>query len=327
MIATPLILLGQLLGLAVASGLNLYATVALLGLASRLSWIPPLPAGLRGLESEIVIASAAVLFLIEFVVDKVSPLQWLWDTLHTLIRPLASALLTYGALGALDGPAQVGGALAAGAVTLAVHGSKAGLRVTLHAVYAGRGCWAASLVEDLGALLLAFAALLNPAGALMAAGALLVMVGLVGRRLWRASLLGLRALGARVRGFFSPGRWRGPEAMAARLRSLVPERSLGSPAPRATRAAVDGLPGVAPWRNGWLVLVEGGGFFVYRAGLRVRRVPLPKAESGQVARGVWADALTFRAPERPYTLYLLKDGPAPETVLAELVRTPSLSAA
>lgn len=327
MIAAPAIVAGQLLGLAFAMGLNLYATVALLGLASRLAWIPQLPPGLRGLESEIVIASAALLFVVEFFLDKLEPVEWLWDTLHTLIRPLASALLTYGALGTFGTGVQVGGALAAGAVTLAVHGSKAGFRVTLRALYAGRGCWVASLVEDVAALLLAFAALRHPSTALIAAGTLLLLGVVFGRRLWRASLLGLKALAARVRGFFGDGRWRGLGVLSPGLRALVPDPPLGSAAPRAARVAADGLPGVAPWRNGWLVLADGRALFLYRAGLRARSVALPAAVSGTVARGVWADALVISGPEASYTLYLLKDGPAARVVLSELVPAPSLTAA
>jgi hypothetical protein len=65
------VLLGQLLAIAFACGLNLYATVALLGLASRLGWMSGLPPGLRGLENGFVIGSAALLYLFEFVIDKV----------------------------------------------------------------------------------------------------------------------------------------------------------------------------------------------------------------------------------------------------------------
>src|SRR4051812_10683937 len=87
------ILAGQLLGTAFASGLNLYATVALLGMASRFHWIHQLPTGLRGLENGLVIGSALLLFVIEFVVEKVQYAGAVWDAIHTIVRPFAAALL------------------------------------------------------------------------------------------------------------------------------------------------------------------------------------------------------------------------------------------
>lgn len=327
MSASSLVVLGQVLGLGFASGLNLYATVALLGLASRLALIPPLPVGLRGLESGIVILSACALYLIEFVLDKLEPVEWLWDTLHTLIRPVAAALLVYGALATQGAPVQLPGALAAGMVALAVHGSKAGLRVTLRARSAGRGCWVASGVEDLLALLVAFAAMSRPSTALLVVGSLLLLVALGGRRLWRASLLGLRALQARVVGFFGRSGWRALDRLPPGLRRQVPEPALGSASPRAARAAAAGLTGVAAWRNGWLVLSGSAPLFVYRAGLRSRAVRLPRPSAGTVRRGAWADALWLEGEGGAYTLFLLKDGPAPEVVLDGLLQPAALSAA
>ncbi|HUH11915.1 MAG TPA: DUF4126 domain-containing protein [Longimicrobiales bacterium] len=327
MSASSLVVLGQILGLGFASGLNLYATVALLGIASRLALIPPLPVGLRGLESGIVILSAAALFLIELVVDKLEPVEWLWDVLHTLIRPVAAALLVYGALATHGLPVQLSGALAGGLVALAVHGSKAGLRVMLRASGASRSCWVASGVEDLLALLVAFAAVSHPSTALLVVGSALLLVALVGRRLWRASLLGLRALQARVAGFFGRTGWRGPGRLPAGLRRQIPDPPMGSAAPRAARATAAGLPGVAPWRNGWLVVSGTAPLFVYRTGLRARRVELPRAQGGSVRRAAWADALTVESEQGAYTLFLLKDGPSAEVVLEGLLRPATLSAA
>ena len=71
MINGSLILAGQLLGTAFACGLNLYATIALLGIASRAGWITNLPPGMTGLEHGLVIGSAAALYIVEFAVDRV----------------------------------------------------------------------------------------------------------------------------------------------------------------------------------------------------------------------------------------------------------------
>lgn len=319
--------LGQALGIAFATGLNLYLTVAALGLASRLSWIDPLPPSLRGLESAVVIASACILYGVEFVVDKLESLDWVWDALHTIIRPVAAALLVYGFLAPSGSDAQVAGALLGGVVGLAVHGGKAGLRVTLRAGGSSDGCRIVSAAEDVVALTILSAALLAPTGALILVVAILVGVASVGRGLWRASLLGVRALASRLRRFFGGGRWRNPGEIPAGLRSLLPPSPPAAAPPRGARVAAAGLQGVGRFRNGWLVLLPGGPLFLHRSRLRPRCHSIPPILAGAVRAGRWADALELSTGAGALTLHLLKDGPAPELVLRELLEPSLVSSA
>src|SRR5687768_9074212 len=99
-LTAPLVVLGQLTAASFAGGLNLYLTVALIGISARLNLIPVLPPGLHGLENVLLIASALLLYLIEFIVDKVPHADSVWDALHTVIRPLGTALLAALALDA-----------------------------------------------------------------------------------------------------------------------------------------------------------------------------------------------------------------------------------
>ncbi len=94
-------LVSAVLGLSFAAGLNTYATVLALGLLGRFH-VLELPVGLRVLSSTYVIAAAAVLYVIEFVADKVPYFDTLWDSLHTIIRPAAGALLAYGVVSSVD---------------------------------------------------------------------------------------------------------------------------------------------------------------------------------------------------------------------------------
>src|SRR5687768_2455810 len=110
-ITAPLVVLGQLTAAAFAGGLNLYLTVALVGISSRLNLLPALPPGLKGLENILVISSAIVLYLIEFVIDKVPHADSIWDALHTVVRPLGTALLAALALDAAPFHVQIGAAL------------------------------------------------------------------------------------------------------------------------------------------------------------------------------------------------------------------------
>ncbi|MGH7445065.1 MAG: DUF4126 domain-containing protein, partial [Longimicrobiales bacterium] len=177
-VAVPI---GQLLAAALACGLNLYATVATLALASRFSlfgW--SLPIELRGLENGVVIASAAVLYVLEFLVDKVPYLDSAWDAVHTVVRPLAAAALVGLALDPLPWEIQLAGAALAGAVAFLAHATKAGLRVIVNRQ---RRAWVnigVSILEDLLAVGIALAALMLPAAAILVAGATLAVLLFVG---------------------------------------------------------------------------------------------------------------------------------------------------
>jgi hypothetical protein len=93
-----LIFLGRTLGFSFAAGINLYATVALLGLASRYGWVA-LPPEYQVFDNSWIIGTALFLYAIEFFADKVPWIDSAWDTLHTFIRPLGGALIALTALG------------------------------------------------------------------------------------------------------------------------------------------------------------------------------------------------------------------------------------
>ena len=109
-----------------ASGMRLYAVVFLTGAAGYLGWIP-LPAGLQLLQHPVVLGASFLLFVIEFVADKVPGVDSLWDAVHTFIRVPAGAALAAGVFsgfGGADAPgawslvaALIGGTLAATAHT------------------------------------------------------------------------------------------------------------------------------------------------------------------------------------------------------------------
>src|SRR5918997_4968364 len=90
--------LGRTLGFSFAAGVNLYATVALLGLASRYGWVS-LPEQYRAFDSDWVIGAALVMYAIEFFADKIPYVDSLWDVIHTAIRPVGGALIAVTTLG------------------------------------------------------------------------------------------------------------------------------------------------------------------------------------------------------------------------------------
>src|SRR5260370_829972 len=111
--------LGLALGAGFSSGLNLYATVATLGLLQRLGMLH-LPAGLQILSHPWVLGISIALYLLEFLADKIPYFDTFWDAIHTFIRPPAAPLLTFAAAGAAPPEWRWGAALLAGGVAESV---------------------------------------------------------------------------------------------------------------------------------------------------------------------------------------------------------------
>lgn len=318
MITAPFIILGQILGFALAAGLNLYATVALVGIAVRFGWIAGLPPSVQGVANPIVLGTAAVLYFVEFFIDKIPYADTVWDVVHTIIRPVAAAFLVGTALAEASLPVQVGGALLAGATSLGAHGLKAGLRLILNVRPKKALNALVSIMEDICAVAVAVAVLMYPVVALGLAAAVLPLSLVCGPRLWRAGVLAARALAARLRGFFGHRDWRDTDDLPARLRAVLAVPALGKGKPRVARAALRGMKGVGAYKNGWVVLADDQPVFVYLSFLRARSLPLPAFKDAKVRRGIWTDAVDFSDSKSSCTLFLLKDGPSPELALAEL---------
>jgi Domain of unknown function (DUF4126) len=139
------------MGTAWTSGINLYATVAVLGIAGRAEMIQ-LPPGLEVLMDPVVIAVACVMYVIEFFADKVPYVDSAWDTLHTFIRIPAGAILAARALGPTNPALELAAILAGGTIALAAHGTKATMRLAINVSPEPFSNWAASIGEDLSVL-------------------------------------------------------------------------------------------------------------------------------------------------------------------------------
>jgi len=139
------------LGTAWTAGINLYATVAAVGLAGRLGMVR-LPPDLQILADPLVIGVALVMYVIEFFADKVPYVDNGWDALHTFIRVPAGAVLAAKALGDLDPALELAAILAGGTVALAAHGTKASARLAINVSPEPFSNWAASIGEDLAVL-------------------------------------------------------------------------------------------------------------------------------------------------------------------------------
>jgi hypothetical protein len=157
----PLQQLGLAMGTAWTAGINLYATVAALGIAQA-SGLVQLPPGLEVLGNPAVITVAVVMYLVEFFADKVPYADSGWDAVHTFIRVPAGAVLAARALGPTNPALEVVAALAGGSAALAAHGTKATARLAINASPEPFTNWAASVAEDVVAFLGVWAAFQHP---------------------------------------------------------------------------------------------------------------------------------------------------------------------
>lgn len=158
---SPLQTLSLALGAGFSSGLNLYATVATLGLLQRFG-VLHLPAPLQVLSHPWVLGIALALYLIEFFADKIPYLDTIWDAIHTFIRPPAAALLAYAAAGGAAAEWRWGAALLAGGVALTSHGTKASARAAVNTSPEPFSNWTLSFGEDLLAVWLTWMAAAHP---------------------------------------------------------------------------------------------------------------------------------------------------------------------
>lgn len=176
-----LVSLGRSLGFSLTSGVNLYATVAVLGLAARFQWIA-LPPQYQAFNSDWVIGAALALYAIEFVADKIPWIDTLWDGVHTFIRPIGGAAVAIATLGEASGAYQTIIGLSGGAIAAASHFTKSSTRVAANTSPEPFSNWFLSFFEDAFVLALGLIALKYPIAALVIT--LLILIAIVVALRW-----------------------------------------------------------------------------------------------------------------------------------------------
>jgi hypothetical protein len=168
--------LGRTLGFSFAAGVNLYATVAMLGLASRFGWVH-LPEQYNAFNNDYVIAAAVIMYLIEFFADKIPYVDTAWDMIHTAIRPLGGAWIAVTALGEASPATQGLTALLGGVVAASSHLTKTSTRAVANTSPEPVSNWFLSLGEDVFVVGLGYLAMQYPLIALIVAVVLLATIG------------------------------------------------------------------------------------------------------------------------------------------------------
>ncbi len=154
-------LFGLIVGTSFAAGLNVYATVATLGLLARFN-VFALPSSLHVVENWWIIGICVVLFVIEFFADKIPAFDLVWNALHTFVRVPVAALLAYHASASLPPHLQIIAAVLGGTIAFAAHGGKTAARAAVTPSPEPFSNAALSMGEDVAAIGLTWFATTHP---------------------------------------------------------------------------------------------------------------------------------------------------------------------
>lgn len=186
------------LGAGWASGINLYASILVLGFLGATGRMD-LPEGMEVLADPLVMFAAGLMYLIEFFTDKIPGVDTAWDTLHTFIRIPAGAILAASAVGDVGAGAEIAAAILGGGMAAASHATKAGARVLINTSPEPFTNWTASIVEDFSVVAGLLVALNHPALFLVLLAVFLLFLVWLLPKLWR----GIKRI------FGAVGRWLG----------------------------------------------------------------------------------------------------------------------
>jgi len=186
------------MGVAWASGINLYAAILTLGIAGATGNIE-LPPGLQVLSDPMVIGAAGLMYGVEFFADKIPGVDTGWDMIHTFVRVPAGVLLAAGSVGDLSSAAGITAGILGGGMALTTHSAKAGTRALINTSPEPFSNWTASILEDIAVFSGLWMALNQPLlFIILLIVFILLMIWLL-PKLWR----GIKTVFAALKSFFS----------------------------------------------------------------------------------------------------------------------------
>ncbi|MBL4775293.1 MAG: DUF4126 domain-containing protein [Mariprofundus sp.] len=185
------------MGVAWASGINLYAAILMLGLMGTTGNID-LPPGLDILTDPMVLMAAGIMYAVEFFADKIPGVDTGWDSIHTFIRIPAGAMLAAGAVGDVTPALALASGIMGGGLAAATHATKAGSRALINTSPEPFSNWTASVTEDVAVIAGLWTALNHPTLFIALMIVFIVLMIWLLPKLWR----GIKAVFRKVRRFF-----------------------------------------------------------------------------------------------------------------------------
>lgn len=317
-------LLGSTLGLGLVSGINLYATVLVVGLGIRLDLIALRPE-LRQLEvlaNPVVIVIAGLIFVVEFLADKIKWIDSVWDAVHTFIRPLGGALIGATALGEVS-PESVVIALFCGGVALSGHSTKAGLRLLANHSPEPFSNVALSLIEDVLVVLGTYMAVQYPYAMLIVVTFFVVAFLWFAPKAFRLLRIETKAIAAifkklflKIKSFFVRKRSNtselpqipNEEMPIEYVYHLRDKFEVGEHAAVIKCVAGKGVRGLRH-SIGYLNITSNEVIFMCKRLLRLRNYAVPRNKIDHVhfKKQLLMDHLTLRVSGKQHVFYLFKD--------------------
>lgn len=218
------------LGAGWASGINLYATILVLGFLGATGRME-LPEGMEVLTDPLVMFAAGFMYLVEFFTDKVPGVDTAWDTLHTFIRIPAGAILAASAVADVGAGAELAAAILGGGMAAASHATKAGTRVLINSSPEPFTNWTASVVEDFSVVAGLLLALNHPVLFLVLLASFLVLLVWLLPKLWR----GIKRVFGAVTRWFARGDKQTETKPPERSEPQLPTTRSSTPADKARR--------------------------------------------------------------------------------------------
>ena len=185
------------MGAAWASGINLYATIFMLGYLGTTGNID-LPPDLMVVTDPLVMTSAGLMYCVEFFADKTPGIDTAWDSLHTFIRIPLGAVLAMGAVGDMTPAVELAAFIVGGSLAAATHATKTGSRIVINSSPEPVTNWTASIGEDLLVITGIWVALNHPVAFLIALVIFIALMIWLLPKIWR----GIKQIFNSIRNFF-----------------------------------------------------------------------------------------------------------------------------
>lgn len=294
-------LLGSILGIGFLSGIRLYGTVLALGLAVRLGWLHLSHdlSHLAVLGDTRVLVVAGALVVLEFIADKIPWVDSVWDSVHTVIRPVGAAVLGFQALGPADPAMRAIVAILCGSIALTGHSSKAATRLAANHSPEPFSNIGLSVLEDLFVPFGLWLAMRHPVLTFSLLAVFLSVFFWLSPKIFRFLRVEVTALASLVRRYFATKGATGVEVLRG---VAVPAGTEGVRC--VATGSIEGL------RNsiGYLRVEPERVVFVTRRLFRTRTYAVPLGEVLEVRwrRGLLVDELTLRGGTRDRTFYVFK---------------------
>ncbi len=318
-----LVKLSSVVGLSLTSGINLYATVAVVGLVTKFDMIKGLPPEFQAFNNNFIIILAIVLYLCEFAADKIPAFDTVWDSVHTIIRPFGAALVSLAAVGEAGPSVEVGVALLGASLALATHTAKAGTRLVVNTSPEPFSNIALSLAEDVGVVGMSLLVMSHPIISLVVSLVVLVLLIKFGPGLWRGAILIVRAIPAKLFSGASGGGEAGlKEFLPDSIEEAIDaETSKNEEVQASMKCFARKVKGCGRNKKGYLVLTDNRLLFAFRKFFRtrVKQWKLADVDKVRLNRRFLLDVLGVKSEGRFLQFIFLKNKSASAGRLCEVL--------